>query len=89
MSDFRRVSWTEHHLCGQGPREPARRMPRNDGHNPEHPRRHHKAMHSGRRGHGHDSKLRAAKNAGGSRKPLCPMCGHPTVDQSRHQRKNH
>jgi hypothetical protein len=46
-------------------------------------------MHSGRRGHGHDSKLRAAKNAGGSRKPLCPMCGHPTVDQSRHQRKNH
>jgi hypothetical protein len=38
-------------------------MPRNDGHNPEKSRRHHKAMKSGRPGKGRDKKRRAAKRA--------------------------
>jgi hypothetical protein len=87
--DFDGYPGRNNHLCGLGLRELARRMPRNDGHNPEHPRRHHKAMHSGRRGHGHDSKLREHKRIFGSRRPLCPYCGWPTDDKARHLRKAH
>lgn len=46
-------------------------------------------MHSARKGSGHDAKIRNRKVGQGSRRPLCPMCGHPTVDVSRHKRMNH
>lgn len=62
-------------------------MPRNDGHHPEHPRRHHAARHSARKGKGLDYKLRRAKRLYlGER---CPFCGRPTKDVARHKRTNH
>ncbi|HEY1700807.1 MAG TPA: hypothetical protein VGG75_13930 [Trebonia sp.] len=36
-------------------------MPRRDGNNPEHKRRHHKAMHSARNGQGHDARIKSGK----------------------------
>lgn len=64
-------------------------MPRNDGHHPEHPRRHHRAPHSGRNGSGLGRKIRKAKQMHGDRRPLCDICGHPTLDLSRHKRNHH
>jgi len=45
-------------------------LPRRDRNHPSPPRRHHKAMHSGRKGKGGDAKIKEAKQvAGASRHP--------------------
>lgn len=46
-------------------------------------------MHSARGGSGLDSKIRKAKRQYGDRRALCPVCGHPTMDVSRHKRGAH
>lgn len=75
--------------CGPGLRQLAPAMPRNDGTHLSTPRRHHRPMHSGRKGSGHDRKIRKAKQSYGDRRPLCHICGRPTQDPSRHKRNHH
>lgn len=52
-------------------------MPRYDGNTRDAPRRHHKPMHSGRKGKGHDWYLRLRKRGGDVLNSLCPFCGFP------------